>query len=184
MPTPADESTKSALTLSAGDYKGTIQSYFPFWDSYFRPYLLDAVDLLPTAHFDFKPRPEMLTASQVILHIAEAERWWIHHIVEQEPYEDWVIPHEDRAQGWVTIYDAPDHNALRFGLEEYHRHSQRLFGLPAKELERRVTHRRENGEERTYSLHWILAHVEEHELHHRAQLNMYLRLLGITPPAV
>jgi len=184
MSTPADELTKSALTLSAGDYKGTVQSYFPFWDSYFRPYLLDAVELLPTAHFDFKPQPAMLTASQVILHIAEAERWWIHHIVEKEPFEDWVVPHEDRAQGWVTLYDAPDHNALRFTLEEYHRHSQRLFGLPAKELERRVTHKRPNGEERTFSLHWILAHVEEHEIHHRAQLNTYLRLLGITPPSV
>ncbi|MEP7028241.1 MAG: DinB family protein [Candidatus Eisenbacteria bacterium] len=184
MPTPADELTKSALTASAGDHPGTIRAFFPFWDTYFRPYLLDAVELLPAAQFDFKPRPEMLTARQVILHIAEAERWWIHHIVEREPYEDFVVKHEDPAQGWVTVYDAPDHNTLRFTLEEYHRHSQRLFGLAAKELERPVTHRRENGEERTYSLHWILSHVEEHELHHRAQLNMYLRLLGISPPAV
>ena len=184
MPTPADEITKPALTLSAGEYPGIIKSHFPFWDSYFRPYLLDAVDLLPAQHFDFKPRPEMLTARQVILHIAEAERWWIHHVVEKEPCEDWVVQHEDPAQGWVTRYDAPDHNALRFALEEYHRHSQRLFGLPVEELARQVTLRRESGREETFSLHWILAHVEEHELHHRAQLNTYLRLLGIAPPSV
>ena len=184
MPTPADELTQPALTLSAGAHPGTVKSHFPFWDSYFRPYLLDAVDLLPAAHFDFKPRPEMLTARQVILHIAEAERFWIHHVVEKEPFEDFVVRHDDPAQGWVTLYDAPDHNALRFALEEYHRHSQRLFGLPVAELERRVTFTRPSGKREEFSLHWILRHVEEHEIHHRAQLNLYLRMLGITPPSV
>jgi uncharacterized damage-inducible protein DinB len=184
MPTPADELTKSALVKSGAEFKGTVKEFFPFWDSYFRPYLLDAIDLLPAAHFDYKPRPEMLTAQQVVLHIAEVEHWWVHHIIEKEPYQDFVVGHEDPAQGWVTAYDAPDHNALRFALEESHRHVQRLYGLPASELERIVTHRRIDGTLREYSIHWILAHVEEHELHHRAQLNLYLRLLGITPPSV
>lgn len=183
MPT-TDDLTRHALTESAAEFAGTVKAYFPFWDSYFRPYLLDAIDRLPAAHFDFKPRPEMLTARQVILHIAEVERWWVHHIVEGEPYEDWVVPHEDRAQGWVTVYDAPDHNAMKFALEEYHRHTQRIFGLPAKELERIVDFVRPNGEACRYSVHYVLAHVEEHELHHRAQLNLYLRMLGITPPPV
>jgi uncharacterized damage-inducible protein DinB len=175
---------EEALKRSAGNYAGTVKAFFPFWDAIFRPDLLEAVERLPAADFDFKPRPEMLTARQVILHIAEVERWWVHHIYEGEPYEDWVVAHDDPAQGWVEVYDAPDHNALRFGLEEAHRHVQRIFGLPAKELEKIVRFRRPNGEEREYSLHYILAHVEEHELHHRAQLNLYLRMLGITPPQV
>jgi uncharacterized damage-inducible protein DinB len=173
-----------ALTLSAASFAGTVKGYFPFWDSYFRPYLLDAIDLLPAEHFDFKPKPEMLTARQVILHIAETERYWVHHIWEREPYEDWVVAHADTAQGWVTVYDAPDHNALRFVLEEYHRHTQRLFGLSAKELEKTAKRSRRDGVEEVFTLHWILAHTEEHEIHHRAQLNLYLRLLGITPPSV
>ena len=56
--------------------------------------------------------------------------------------------------------------------------------LPAREVDKRVTFTRANGERETFSLHWILAHVEEHEIHHRAQLNLYLRLMGITPPSV
>ena len=176
MPTPADETTAPALTLAGASFKGTVKEYFPYWDSYFRPYLLDAVELLPAEHFDWKPRPEMLTARQVILHIAEVERWWVHHTWEKEPYEDWVVKAD---VGWKTVYDAPDHNSLYFVLEEYHRHTQRIFGLPASELEKKTTR---DGKE--YSLHWILAHTEEHEIHHRAQLNMYLRMLGITPPSV
>ena len=179
MRTPDD---RSAWILKGSDHAGTVKAAFPYWDAYFRPYLLDAIELLPAAHFDYKPQPDMFTARQVILHIAETERYWIHHIVEGEPYEDFVVRHEDPAQGWVESYDAPDHNAMCFALEEYHRHTQRLFGLPAKELDRTVIFTPRGGPPEHYSLHWILAHVEEHELHHRAQLQLYLRMLGITPP--
>ena len=182
MGTPADTLTRSAWTLKPSDYAGTVKAAFPLWDDYFRPYLLEAIELLPAAKFDFKPQPDMFTARQVILHIAETERYWVHHIVEGEPYEDFVVRHEDPAQGWVTRYDAPDHNSMCFALEEYHRHTQRLFGLPAKELDRTVTFTPRGAPPEQYSLHWILGHVEEHELHHRAQLSIYLRMLGIAPP--
>jgi uncharacterized damage-inducible protein DinB len=173
---------RSAWLLKGSDYAGTVKAAFPLWDDYFRPYLLEAIELLPAAKFDFKPQPDMFTARQVILHIAETERYWVHHIVEGEPYEDFVVRHEDPAQGWVTRYDAPDHNSMCFALEEYHRHTQRLFGLPAKELDRTVTFTPRGAPPEQYSLHWILGHVEEHELHHRAQLSIYLRMLGIAPP--
>ena len=187
MATTEDEllaRTLEARLLSEESFAGTIKAQYPFWDAQYRPYLLAAVDQLPVERFDYKPRPEMMTAQQVILHIAEAERWWIHHIVEGEAYEDWVVEHEDPAQGFVTMYDAPDHNAMKFALEEYHRHTQRIFGLPASELEKKTTRTRRDGTTEEYTLHWILAHTEEHEIHHRAQLNMYLRMLGITPPSV
>ena len=185
MPTPADESTKDAVLLSAASFEGTIKAFYPFWDAQYRPYLLDAVRALPHTHFDFKPRPEMLTARQVILHIAEAELWWVRSILDGEPpLPDDVAAHADPAQGWETIYDAPDHNALLFRLEEAHRHTQRWFGLPAAELAKTRVRKRADGTERTLTVHWILDHVQEHELHHRAQLNLYLRLLGITPPSI
>jgi uncharacterized damage-inducible protein DinB len=169
---------------SAGSHAGIIKAHYPYWDSYFRPSLVEAVDLLPAQHFDYKPRPEMLTARQQILHIAEAERWWVSHIVDGEEFRDYTLEAEDKAQGWVTVYDAPDHNALRFTLEEAHRHTQRWFGFPVAELDRVITHLRPDGTERRFTLHWILDHVQEHELHHRAQLCMYLRMLGIAPPQV
>jgi hypothetical protein len=60
--------------ISAADHSGTIRSFYPYWDPQYRPYLLMAVEALPREHFDFKPRAEMLTAHQTIVHIAEAER--------------------------------------------------------------------------------------------------------------
>jgi uncharacterized damage-inducible protein DinB len=169
---------------SAGQHAGIIKGHYPYWDSYFRPGLIEAVERLPTDQFDFKPRPEMMTARQHILHIAEAELRWVSHIVDGEPPIDYTREAVDPAQGWVDAYDAPDHNALRFALEEAHRHTQRWFGFPVAELDRVIVWQRPDGVERRFTLHWVLAHVQEHELHHRGQLCVYLRLLGITPPEV
>ena len=184
MSTTTEEARDLARLDSAGQHAGIIKSHYPYWDSYFRPSLLAAVDRLPAEHFDFKPRPEMLTARQQILHIGEAELWWVSHIVDGEAFADYTLEADDKADGWVTVYDAPDQNALRFTLEEAHRHTQRWFGFPVAELDRVITHRRPDGTERRFTLHWILDHVQEHELHHRAQLCTYLRLLGIAPPQV
>jgi uncharacterized damage-inducible protein DinB len=86
--------------------------------------------------------------------------------------------------GWRIVIDAPDHDALLALLERWHEPTRRWLDREPAELAR-VFHRRlPDGSERTYTLHWILDHVQEHEIHHRAQLNLYLRLLGIEPPSI
>ena len=115
--TPADIHA-AARRFSAANHAGTIRAYFPYWDSQFRPFLLKAVEALPAEHFGFKPRPEMMTAHQVIVHLSEAEYGWIHHDVDGEPYQEWIVPHEDPSRGWVTDYAAPDHAALLAMLEK------------------------------------------------------------------
>ena len=185
MPTLSPDDIRAASRkLSAADHAGTIRSFYPFWDAQYRPYLLMAVDALPREHFDFKPRPEMLTAHQTIVHIAEAERAWICSVVEGHPDEEWVSACADPSQGWKTVIEASDHAALHRLLEEWHRPTQRWLDRPSSELERISTRQMPDGSERRYTLHWILDHVQEHEIHHRAQLNMYLRMLGIAPPSI
>jgi uncharacterized damage-inducible protein DinB len=180
----ADDIRAASRKLSAADFAGTIRSCYPFWDAQYRPFLIQAIEALPRAHFDFKPRPEMLTAHQVILHIAEAERAWIYHVVEGGGEEEWVAPHPDPAQGWVATRDAPDHAALLALLAEGHRPTQRWLDRPLSELSRVITYQSREAGERRFTLHWVLDHVQEHEIHHRAQLNLYLRLLGIEPPSI
>ena len=190
-PTPL-EPRDAALSLSAGQYAGTIRSFYPFWDVQYRPMLLKAEAALPVGRFDLKPRPEMFTAHQLVLHVAEAERGWIHSIVEGNAYgrmhrlgfEEWVRPHPDPSQGWVTAYDAPDHESLFSVLEEWHRPTQRWLDRAATELGRVITYRIPDGPERRPTLHWILDHVQEHEIHTRSQLNLYLRLMGLEPPSI
>jgi uncharacterized damage-inducible protein DinB len=182
--TTTAELRDASRKLSAADHPGTIRSFYPFWDAQYRPLLLLSIEALPAEHFDFKPRPEMLTAHQLIVHIAEAERAWIHHVVEGGAYEEWVVPHRDPAQGWETVHPARDRAALLALLDEWHRSTQRWLERPAAELQRVITYRPADGPERRMTLHWVLDHLQEHEILHRTQLNLYLRLLGIAPPSI
>ena len=97
----------AARMLSAVSHPGIIRSYFPYWDTKVRPFLLLAVDALPCEQFDFKPRAEMLTARQLVVHIAEAEYGWMGNAVAGEPYEEWVVPAESSAEGWTLAIEAP-----------------------------------------------------------------------------
>ena len=174
----------AARMRSAGDHAGTIRAYYPYWDAQYRPYLLEAVSRFPAAQLDYKPRPEMLTARQIIVHIAEAEHAWIHAGIDGGRQEEWVAPASDPAEGWRIVIDAPDHAALYQLLERWHEPTKRWLDHPAGDLGRVVHRRLDDGSQRSYTVHWILDHVQEHEIHHRAQLNLYLRLLGIEPPSI
>ena len=88
------------------------------------------------------------------------------------------------ADGWRTAIDAPDTATLLALIERWHEPTQRWLDRPAAELGRLVRRRLDDGSERSYTVHWILDHVQEHEIHHRAQLNLYLRLLGVEPPSI
>jgi len=174
----------TSRAISAADHPGTIRSYYPFWDARYRPFLLAALAALPRDKFDYKPSPEMFTASQILVHIAETERFWIQAIVEGGGYEDWVVPAKDPKEGWVTALDVPDHKALERLLEESHRSPQKYLDRPVAELSRVYSWRAPNGDERRFTLHFVLDHLQEHEIHHRAQLNLYLRLMGVEPPSI
>jgi hypothetical protein len=121
----------------------------------------------------------MLTA-QVILHIAENATLLVHHIVEA-PVRGCSSREEARRAG--SRVRRADHNAMCFALEEYHRHTQGCSACRRRNSGHRDLHaagRAARG---------VLAALDpgarrEHEIHHRAQLNMYLRMLGIAPPKV
>ncbi len=179
-----DELRRAGRESSADKHPGKIRAYYPFWDTQYRPFLLLAAAAIPPERFHFKPTPEMFTAHQILVHIAETEHGWIDGVVEGKSAEDWVVPNEDPKQGWVTVVDLPDHASLHAVLEMAHQSTQRWLDKPVSELSRESTWRGAGGVERRASLHWILDHLQEHEIHHRAQLNIYLRLMGIEPPSI
>jgi len=163
------------------DHAGTIRAYFPWWDTQVRPGLLKALTALPARHFDFKPRSELLTARELIVHIAEAEHSWIYCVLDGHPEQDWVVPKDDASQGYRLVVDAPDHASLFAMLERWHRPTLAWLDRPASDLTYSVAPESKAG--RRYTAHWVLDRVHEHEIHHRAQLGVYLRMLGIEPPS-
>src|SRR5881394_372959 len=119
------EMRAAARVTSAGDHAGTIRAFYPYWDAQYRPYLLAALDRFPAAQLDYKPRSELLTARQVFVHIAEAERAWIHAVIDGHAEEEWVVPADDPAQGWRLIGDPPNAAALQALLAAWHLPTQR-----------------------------------------------------------
>ncbi len=162
----------------------TVGDYYPYWDVQVRPFLVNAVRALPVERFGWKPHPGMMTAQQLVVHVAEAERGWVHAAVEGGRYEEMVVPADDPADGWVSRVATPDHESLLALLEEWHRPTRRQLARPASDLTTVIRATRPDGSVREQTLQWILDRMLEHEIHHRAQLVLYLRLMGIEPPVV
>jgi len=166
---------------SGRDHAGTIRAYFPWWDTQVRPGLVRIVEAFPEGDLDFKPRPELLTARETIVHIAEGERSWVHAVLESGTDEEWVsLVDETRPElGFRLTIDPPDRAGLLALLERWHRPTQAWLDRPEADLAVEV---HSPPRKRNYTAHWVLDRVHEHEIHHREQLALYLRLLGQTPP--
>jgi uncharacterized damage-inducible protein DinB len=130
-------------------------------------------------HYDFAPAPECRTVAQLLLHIALAPK-------AQQRYHS--IDRFDREQGAELMRfaaaTAADEKAqhtraqilalLRDGGEQF---AKWLENLSPDFLDERVAV--EPG--RTKSRFEILLRVKEHEIHHRGQLMLIERLLGLVP---
>jgi uncharacterized damage-inducible protein DinB len=178
MTAPAFDPIAERRRSGAG-HAGTIRAYFPWWDTQVRAGLVRLIEAFPERDFDFKPRPELLTARELVVHIAEAEFAWVHCVIDGGTDEEWVAPRDDPAQGFRLTVEAPDRASLLARLEQWHLPTQAWLDRPDSELAREIV---SEARGRAYTVHWVLDRVHEHEIHHRAQLASYLRLLGIEPP--
>lgn len=117
----------------------------------------------------------------LVLHIGEAEWWWINCIIQGHR-----LTEEDRQQPYWDVLDDPDafatkNYSARFCLDmiDSIREETRSFlaSLTDDDLEKTYSHTRG---ERTMeaNLRWILHHLIDHEAQHKGQILMLKRLLG------
>jgi uncharacterized damage-inducible protein DinB len=130
--------------------------------------LIQLVDRISDEHLDWSPKPELWSFRRLFVHLAEArEQWMTRAINDAEP--NFV---GQRALSKDEIMDA-----LRMTWERV----ERPFADQAK-LD--ATYRdRWWAEAPPYNGHWVAFHLLEHDLHHRAEMLLYLTLLGIEVPA-
>lgn len=166
---------------SGPQHAGTIRAYFPWWDTQVRPGLVRLVEAFPERDLDFKPRAELMTAREMIVHLAECECDWIHVTIDDGRPEDLGLP-PDEDPGRRSAVEALDRASLLALLERWHRPTQAWLDRPESELAHEVVSEPRGG--RRYTVHWILDRGHEHEIHHRAQLAVYLRMLGTEPPSM
>jgi uncharacterized damage-inducible protein DinB len=143
----------------------TAADEFGHWRAISRDFL-SLLDRLADDQLDFVPREGLWSLGTVVRHVAEAEDGWFRHVVLHE------LPH------WPE-YAAGDHAtvaSLKALLTDVHARTERyLASLDAADLDRRIV--APWGEEMT--LRWIVWHVLEHEVHHRAEISLMFGLMGM-----
>jgi len=116
----------------------------------------------------WQPFPGGHSIAGLLLHIAEVEHYWLHHIALGEPYRDMEREFLDGGvidQFGVQWATPPAGRPLSFYLdllvETRERTKALLKDVPA-------THVAQRGD-REFTLHWLMTHVIVHEAYHGGQ---------------
>lgn len=137
---------------------------------------LQAVRNLSPEHLEWKPPGGVHTIMGWLRHIGQSEDWWIQAGVFGR--------HDFVPRRKAELADLPA--VLAYLQQTRHNTEQLLTEWPAEQLrETRPVPPGFRGGQRgnEISVHWILGNLYDHERHHRAQIYLYLRLMGIDPPA-
>jgi uncharacterized damage-inducible protein DinB len=129
-----------------------------------------AVAAIPDDKLDFRPTVEMMSARELALHLIGNYSFLAAGMGEN----DWGLEsfklkgNYKSTQELVEVFD-----------QLYRRTRGRLEQFPDDGFDLRV---KPFGAEQKISS--IAMGIAEHEIHHRGQLYVYLRLMGVTPPAM
>ncbi|HYG57927.1 MAG TPA: DinB family protein [Symbiobacteriaceae bacterium] len=135
--------------------------------------LLKAVTHLPDAHWDWRPSGGVHCIRSWLRHLAQAEDWWIQVVVQGR--KDFQVPRRSRGNEQVEVlsYLEQTRAATEAALRETTAWEEpRTLPTPAPA----------GLQGRTMTVYEVFHRVFQHEVHHRAQVYLYLRLMGLEPP--
>lgn len=147
------------------------QLFFNYSDV--RREMVDGIKNLTHEQLHWKPDGYQNSIASLLVHIAEAEYWWIYCVAQDHQDEH----EEDFGQDKQTL---PEILAL---LEEWHEKTtsfMRTFTVDQFEKVSYYLHWRKAD----VTLGWLLWHVVEHQARHRGQIFMMMRMQGLDVPRV
>jgi uncharacterized damage-inducible protein DinB len=118
----------------------------------------------------------------LVLHIGEAEWWWMQCIVS-----DHKLTEQDREQAYWDVLKDPEGFARRGYTAEFclgeiqkirNQTREVLAAFNDDDLER-ISGFERDGSTHEHSLRWILHHLIDHEAQHKGQILMLKRLMGL-----
>ena len=137
----------------------------------YRAVTLLTLDCAPDdAALDWRPTPESFTLGHHLVHIAQCEDYYTRGLFEGEWRKE-VLRFDRAPRGRVSIRQYFDDVRARW--------SAKLDALTASDLD--AGHDSPDAPP-GITMRWWLCFVLEHEIHHKAQAAVYLRMMGITPP--
>ena len=132
--------------------------------------LIDLAGLVPEERLDWAPRDDLWSARRLFLHLCDArEEWMTRAFADGEPNI-----------GFPKVAHSKDD--IREALRGTWERVWRTVGDQAKL--NAVYRDRWWAEAPPRDGHWVAFHLLEHDIHHRADILMYLALLGVETPQV
>jgi uncharacterized damage-inducible protein DinB len=132
--------------------------------------LIELVGVVPDERMGWSPKQELWSFERILLHLCEArEQWMVRAIADGEPNIDVL----QNVRGKAGIRDA------------FRRTWERIGRTFADQTKLDATYRdRWWAEAPPRTGHGVAFHLLEHDIHHRADLLLYLALGGVETPQV
>ena len=132
--------------------------------------LIELVDTVPDERMGWSPTPELWSFERIMLHLCDArEEWMVRAIANGEPN----IGVLQNVRGKAGIREA------------FRRTWERIERTFADQAKLDAVYRdRWWAEAPPRTGHWVAFHLLEHDIHHRADLLLYLALCGVETPQV
>ncbi|MCP4705382.1 MAG: DinB family protein [candidate division Zixibacteria bacterium] len=147
-----------------------LSDLFSHWET-IRNEMIEGIGSLTQRQLDWKPSGWKSSIADLLRHISETELWWIGNVVlRKDNYQD------------LTASMAPDLKSIIKELEVSHRYVFELVN--SKTIDNLDEIFKIPKSDEKLGLKWILWHTIEHEMRHRGQIFMIMRLQGIAPPNV
>jgi len=132
--------------------------------------LIELVDHVPDDRMQWSPTPELWSFHHIFLHVSEAREQWMNRAI-------------DDGETDIDIYEnVHSRDDIKTAFRRTWERIERTFTDQAR-LD--ATYRdRYWADAPLRSGHWVAFHLLEHDIHHRADVLLYLALLGIETPQV
>ena len=141
------------------------KEFFDEWEISRQGTLLLAKEV-PNDKLDWKPHPDMKSLGELNRHIAGSVYFMLNKMLIRDVKTPAQISENTSLNREVFIQELQNTDTLV---------KKVLSELEVADLTKKAFTDR-SGNDKTVG--WVLWHFKEHELHHRAQLKMYLKLLG------
>jgi uncharacterized damage-inducible protein DinB len=136
----------------------------PIWGDLNRM-LIELVDVVPDDNMAWSPAPELWSFRHIFQHLAEAREQWMNRAIADGAPDIGV---------YANVHSKDEiKSALRLTWERIERvfsHQARLDATYKDRWWSKAPLR---------SGHWVAFHLLEHDIHHRADMLLYLSLLGV-----
>ncbi len=150
-----------------------LERQIKFWRESLKPSLTKALELVPEDKLNWAPAEKMFALGNVFLHISECSDWWY----------DEVIKGKKAIELAFADKPCPSREEIMQHLKNHWERMERFF-VDSPEVLSKTYPIEHEGKTHHLDGYWIFTHLLEHDIHHRSQINQYLRILGIKPPEI